>query len=147
MHLEFFLLQKKKLIHNHLICKQIDRAIASSSFIDLFSKCQISYGTFTNFHHAPIFFDTNFTSTAKALMFSFQSHWTLEQETLHIVTKQWAQSIMGSRFFRVQSKLAQTKTLLKTWRTKKFYHNNNKLTKNGVKISDLERKLWGPTFQ
>lgn len=63
-----------------------------------------------------------------------------------IVSKNWAYSIRGLRFFGTQHKLSQIKTQLKEWAKRNYGHTQNKLVENCEKIKSLEERLWAQTF-
>nr|XP_011469216.1 PREDICTED: uncharacterized protein LOC105352889 [Fragaria vesca subsp. vesca] len=103
---------------------QLDRAVASPSWLDLFPASFVTHLPPIHGDHVPLLLSVHnaFLPSKKFMKFRFrfESSWTAHEACKGVIESSWAVSIQGQPMFQVMKKIANTLMELNDWQRATF---------------------------
>jgi hypothetical protein len=118
----------------HLIKERLDRGLASSQWIHLFSSFSVQHLPAITSDHNALLLQTTTPLNNLPRPFKFEEFWTKDPSCRNVISTAWSSVFVGSPAYSLTKKLKATKNALKTWNKHHFGHIQSR-------ISTLTRQL------
>jgi hypothetical protein len=99
---------------HHLIKERLDKGIANSLRVHLFSHYSVQHLLAHSFDHNPIILDTAPTNLTLPHPFRFEEFWMFDPSCGSTISYAWTNHFIGSPPFILSKKLKSTKSALKS---------------------------------
>ena len=120
---------------NYLIKERLDRGLATSQWIHLFSHFSVQHLLAYSSDHNLIILDTTASDLSLQRHFGFEEFWTLDPFCGQVISNAWDKSFHGSPDFILSKKLKATKRAFKVWN---YTHFGNIQKRNAATLHQLD---------
>ncbi|XP_071905855.1 uncharacterized protein [Coffea arabica] len=114
--------------------ERLDRCLCSTEWLQRFEKAQCTHLETEASDHLMLLVDTNPENRRRKQRFYFDQRWTQNPEAKRVIQGAWTKVKLGSRMFRVATKIKECRMAILEWR--KNVQGNSK-----VRIKELKEKL------